>query len=225
MDPQNESKTYNLSTRQCLDDYSDENETRPPSPKTLDINEEEQKGSSVCDEKHVSDEEITGLDDEEEEDKQYYLVSSDKVEFPLLKDETMMSNLVVTTLNINNDERKVPIPAVNSQTLKHVVNYMKYHAKDPVPQNNTPEKLQSNVFSEEVKCKWDVAFIENDIMGDPETAKSNIYDITRAANYMDIEPLLQLACTKVASMIKGESLDAIKKIISTDYPYKDTHNN
>jgi len=224
MDSQNKSKTYNLSTRQCLGDDSDENEARSPIPKTFDINEEEQKGSSVCDEKHASDEEITGLDNEEE-DEQYYLVSSDKVEFPLLKYETTMSNLVVTALKGNEDEREIPIPAVKSQTLKHVVNYMKYHAKDPVPQNNTAEKLQSNVFSEEVKCKWDVAFIENDIMGDPETAKSNIYDIIHAANYMDIEPLLQVACTKVASMFKGESLDAIKKIISTDYPYKDTHKN
>ena len=56
-------------------------------------------------------------------------------------------------------------------------------------------------------------------MGNPETAKENLYSLIRAANYMDIQPLLQLACTKVASMIKGKSLDAIKDIISTEKPY------
>merc|ERR1712032_457661 len=41
----------------------------------------------------------------------------------------------------------------------------------------------------------------------------------QAANYMDIKPLLDLTCAKVASMIKGRTPDEIRKIfnISSDF--------
>ena len=60
-------------------------------------------------------------------------------------------------------------------------------------------------------------------MGNPNTAKENLYELIRAANYMDIQTLLQLSCTKVACMIKGESLEDIGKIISTEIPYVNNH--
>ena len=164
-------------------------------------------------------------DDIDDDDEQYYLVSSNKVKFPITKKEMKLSTLIKTAISVSKDDRDIPIPFVKESTMKHVMTYLKYHAVNPIPNNNTSEELQSNVFSDEVKCEWDVKFIENDIMGDPETAKSNIYDLINAANYMDIEPLLQIACTKIASMIKGESLDSIKKIISTEYPYVDNHKN
>ena len=161
---------------------------------------------------------------DENDDDQYYLISSDNVEFPITKKEMKLSNLVMVATNESEDV-KIPILSVKSLTLEHIIKYLKYHSIFPIPENNISNHLKSNIFSEEVKCEWDIHFIEKDVMGDPNTAKSNIYDLINAANYMDIEPLLKLSLTKVASMIKGESIDKIKKIISTDYPYDDNHKN
>ena len=100
-----------------------------------------------------------------------------------------------------------------------VVQYLNYHATSPVPENNLPEKLISKVFADNVESKWDTMFIEEIVMSNKTTAKAVLYDLIKAANYMDIKPLLNLGCAKVASMIKGESLEKIKDIISIETPY------
>jgi S-phase kinase-associated protein 1 len=38
-----------------------------------------------------------------------------------------------------------------------------------------------------------------------------LFDLILAANYMNIQPLLDLACKKVASMIKGKNPEEIRK--------------
>lgn len=38
-----------------------------------------------------------------------------------------------------------------------------------------------------------------------------LFELILAANYMDLKPLLDLCCAKVASMIKGKTPEAIRK--------------
>ena len=51
-------------------------------------------------------------------------------------------------------------------------------------------------------------------------AKANLFELVKAANYMDINSLLMLSCTKIASMLKGKNLESIDKTLSPDIPYK-----
>ena len=37
-----------------------------------------------------------------------------------------------------------------------------------------------------------------------------LFEIVMAANYLDIKPLLELSCAKVASLIKGKSVQEIR---------------
>lgn len=165
-------------------------------------------------------EDVSGLDSDNE-DENYCVVTSDDIKFILTKEEIVLAKLLETANRnyFKNEDMPLPIPSVHSSVMSKIVVYMKYHSKNPILENNTPDKLTSCSFKENIKCEWDVEFIENTVMGNPETAKDNLYSLIRAANYMDIQPLLQLACTKVASMIKGKSLDKIKDIISTEKPY------
>ena len=39
-----------------------------------------------------------------------------------------------------------------------------------------------------------------------------LFELILAANFMDIKPLLDLACAKVASMIKGKTPEDIRKV-------------
>ena len=169
-------------------------------------------------------EEIVGLDDENtNEENQYYVISSDDVQFPLSKEECKLSSLLTTALENDENDTFIPLPSVHSSILEHIIHYLKYHTKNDILSDNIPVKIESNNFSNEIKDKWDVDFIENTIMRDPETAKQKLYDTIQASNYMHIQPLLELTTAKVACMIKGENIDAIKRIISVDYPYENNH--
>jgi len=203
----------------------DEKFALPPSPFGLELSNglddtPEKRNEETKDNDGIED--LKGLDEDDEEES-YKFVTSDNKTFELEKEAVKLSKLADTMIEGDVNEKTLPMPNVHSSIMEHIVKYLKYHAVNLIPENNSPDKLTSNVFSKNIKCDWDVNLIENDVMGDKNTAKENLYSLIRASNYMDIQPLLQLACTKVACMIKGESLDAIKKIISTDEPYVDNH--
>lgn len=185
---------------------------------------------SATEEKKFSTITINGLDNEDDEDNQetiYYIVSTDNDKFPIKKEEIKLSGLLKTAFEGIDNDNQIPVN-VNSKILNFIMIYLKYHAEFPVPENNTITVggyLKSNIFSDVVECKWDVDFIENIVMADPDIAKSNLFDLLNMANYMEINTLIYLSAAKVASMIKGESLDKIKKIVSLDYLYENNHTN
>ena len=169
--------------------------------------------------------EISSLDDNNDyilvNPKKYTVITSDNIKFSLSEKEIILSKLLSIAID-NNSENKnedIPLPNVDSSTFSTILIYMKYHSINPIPEQNLSDKLISCSFNENVKCLWDVNFIENTVMGNPQTAKENLYSLVKASNYMDIQPLLNLATIKIASMIKGKSLDSIKDIISTEKPY------
>jgi S-phase kinase-associated protein 1 len=55
----------------------------------------------------------------------------------------------------------------------------------------------------EVMSQWDADFVDVD--------QELLFELILAANYMDVKPLLDLTCAKVASMIKGKTPEQIRK--------------
>ena len=43
-----------------------------------------------------------------------------------------------------------------------------------------------------------------------------LFDIVLAANYLDIKPLLKLGSAKIASLIKGKSIEEIRQFFQMD---------
>jgi len=167
----------------------------------------------------------SGLDNKDnlnDENIVYYIITNDKT-FNLTENAIMMSELAKTALNGDTSTREIRISNVKSHIMAIIVKYLNYHCENPVPENNTPDKLRTNNFSENIKCEWDVNFIENDVMSNPETAKQNLYDLINAANYMCIESLLNLSITKIATMISNKPLAEIKNILDTNVSYKGTN--
>ena len=81
--------------------------------------------------------------------------------------------------------------------------YCVHHMEDVVaPKIQMP--LVTNDLEMEVSDKWDCCFIglEN---------TSDIFEIVRAAGYLVIPSLLDLACAKIASLIKGKTPAEIRK--------------
>lgn len=77
---------------------------------------------------------------------------------------------------------------------------MKFHNGNPAKPIERP--LRSSIMRE-VVLDWDADFIEVD--------QELLFELILAANYMDVKPLLDLSCAKVASMLKGKTPEEIRK--------------
>jgi S-phase kinase-associated protein 1 len=143
--------------------------------------------------------EVKGLDDGGE-DEVLKLVSQEQEKVPVPKKVAMMSELVKTMAEGDKEEKEIPLPNVKSAVLNKVVAYMKYHVDNPAKEIEKPLKSAN---MNEVVSQWDADFVDVD--------QELLFELILAANYMDIKPLLDLTCAKVASMIKGKTPEQIRK--------------
>ena len=98
-----------------------------------------------------------------------------------------------TVANLGADDSEpVPLADVKSDTLSKVIEYCIFH--EPVPAA-TPEKAKTP----EEKKEFDLKYID--------VTDDMLFAIIRAANYLDIKELLQLAADKVARRIVSEFKD------------------
>jgi len=142
---------------------------------------------------------IKGLDDTSNVEI-LKLVSQDEERFSVTRKVALMSELVKTMIENDKEERELPLPNVKGSTLAKVVEYMKYHTETPAKEIEKPLK-SSNMA--EVVSQWDAEFVE--------VEQEMLFELILAANYMDIKPLLDLSCAKVASLIKGKTPEQIRK--------------
>lgn len=147
----------------------------------------------------TKEEEVKGLDDDNEE-QMITLESRDKVQIQVQKKVACMSALVKTMVEGDTDEKVIPLPNVRSAVLQKIITYLRYHVNNPTREIEKP--LKSANMAENVP-QWDADFvdIEQDLL----------FDLILAVNYMDIKPLLDLTCAKVASMIKGKKPEQIRQ--------------
>lgn len=89
---------------------------------------------------------------------------------------------------------------ISGAILRKVFEYLN-HYKD-IETKEIPRPLPSANLSE-VCDEWDVKFIN-------ELELDSVFDVINAANYLDIKPLLDLSCAKIASEMKGKSAEEIR---------------
>ncbi len=90
-------------------------------------------------------------------------------------------------------EEEIPLPNVKATTLAKVLKYCELHKGENPPEIEKP--LKSANLSD-VVSQNDVKFIDIENI-------EEIFEIVLAANYLDIKSLMELACAKIASLIKG----------------------
>ena len=98
----------------------------------------------------------------------------------------------------DDNEEAVPLPNVNTNILKKVIEWSTYHKDDPEPkEDDTTEKRSDDISS------WDSDFLKVD--------QGTLFELILAANYLDVKDLLNAGCKTVANMIKGKSPEEIRK--------------
>jgi len=138
-----------------------------------------------------------------ENSKAITLVSSDGEKFQVTEKAARRSQLIKGIIDDYPDDPEVPLHNVKSSILQRIISYLEYY-KDTEPRE-IEKPLPSNNFSDCVDA-WDYQFIDLEI--------EIIFEIIFAANYMDIKPLLELASSKIASIIKGKSPEEIRRIFN-----------
>ena len=66
------------------------------------------------------------------------------------------------------------------------------------------EKPLTNTDLKVVVSEWDGTFIQS-------FEQEDLFEIILAANYIDLQPLLDLACAQVATQIKGKTPEEIRQ--------------
>ncbi|KAG9240124.1 Skp1 family, dimerization domain-containing protein [Calycina marina] len=109
--------------------------------------------------------------------------------------KNMMEDLGDAVLSV-----PVPIPNVNAQVLKKVIEWCTHHRADPATaaDDDSDSRKKTTDIDE-----WDQKFMQVD--------QEMLFEIILASNYLDIKPLLDVGCKTVANMIKGKSPEEIRK--------------
>lgn len=101
--------------------------------------------------------------------------------------------------DVQNDAGPIPLRNVEMNVLLKVLDWADHHLNDP----ETDAEEGSEVKKSLVVEKWDETFLNVD--------QEMLFEIILAANYLDIQALLDTACKTVARMIKGNSPEEIRK--------------
>uniref|UniRef100_A0A7S2YAT4 SKP1 component dimerisation domain-containing protein n=1 Tax=Entomoneis paludosa TaxID=265537 RepID=A0A7S2YAT4_9STRA len=148
------------------------------------------------------------------------LVSLDDHKFTLPVAAAGLSEMVGNALGLGDDEdededdedddgdnadkptgKTVELLKVTSRCLEKVVQFMEHHHQEKM--NDIPMPLPGNNFEECMTQEWYREFVR-------EMDRDMIFEILGAANYMNIKPLLDLACLRVTFELTGKSAEEIR---------------
>ena len=123
------------------------------------------------------------------------------VEIKYLLLSKFLSTMIGDCEDDDDEDEDLPIPSVDSKHFEKIIDFMKMYHENQMAEIEKP--LRSNNLK--------------DIVGENYAEFINIeeeflFSLIMKANYLDIQPLLNLGCAKVASMIKGKSPEEIRKI-------------
>ncbi|SOV81590.1 suppressor of kinetochore protein 1, putative [Plasmodium sp. gorilla clade G3] len=128
------------------------------------------------------------------------LVSFEGDEFIVDKNTASMSTVIMNILEVmTSEEDTIPLPNIKTPILKKIIEYMEYHINNPADEIPKP-LITSNL--QDVVSSWDFDFVNTD--------KETLYELIEASNYLDIKPLLDLTCGKIASMMKDKTTEEIR---------------
>jgi S-phase kinase-associated protein 1 len=154
------------------------------------------------------------------DDQIIHLVTDDGTTFDVRRDVIRLSEYVKMLLPTNDaDEEEIPVPGVEPGHLAKVIEFCEHYKDSPMEDIEKVRELKYykancalNLFLKPLKsCNmhevvgtWYADFLAID--------QETIFSLILAANSMNIKPLLDLTCAAVASLIKGRTVEEIRKV-------------
>ena len=106
----------------------------------------------------------------------------------------------------DNNEDEIVLPNITSNVLRKVIVFCKYITANHPPDIAKP--IKSDKMIENVTDAWYADYIKID--------NEFLYELATAANFLEISPLLELACSYAASQIKGKNSCQIRELFNLD---------
>ncbi|XP_062227702.1 SKP1-like protein 1 [Phragmites australis] len=136
------------------------------------------------------------------------IISSDNEAFEVLEAAASMSLTIRHLIEDGCADGGIPLPNVTAGILAKVLEYCSKHvaavaASSEAGSSSNAADAAAAPEKEEDLASFDKAFID--------VEQDTLYDLLMAANYLEVKGLLDLACQKVADMIKGKTPDAIRQ--------------
>ena len=131
--------------------------------------------------------------------------------FIVTRRQGRMSDLVSAAIGANDEDDEddedaempeIPIPACDAENMKLIVRFMQHHENDPMKKIEKP--IKSNDIAQMVG-EWDVQFMRS-------LTLDQIQDLVNAADYMDVEDLVDLCVCTMTAMIKGKDPDEVETL-------------
>ena len=124
----------------------------------------------------------------------------------VIPDDLQVSGLfAILQDSITDPEEEIPLYNVDYNVFMDVIEYTRHYQIDPMKTIEKP--LKDDTINVQ---KWYVDYISRQ-------HQDGLYMLLEASTYLDIEPLQELICAKIASLIKGTECDELKKILDLDY--------
>eukprot|EP00915_Cephaloidophora_sp_WS-2016_P000028 GHVH01000065.1.p1 GENE.GHVH01000065.1~~GHVH01000065.1.p1 ORF type:complete len:190 (+),score=33.40 GHVH01000065.1:106-675(+) len=118
----------------------------------------------------------------------------------VFKFQALRMSSILTCMNNEYPDDTIPIQLVKGNILEFVKEYCEYHHDKPVDEIEKP--LRSTRLSECGVSAWDENFINK--------PNDQLQELILAANYLDVKPLLELCAAKIASLMKGKSVEELR---------------
>ncbi|KAL7727824.1 hypothetical protein ACLKA6_019760 [Drosophila palustris] len=134
------------------------------------------------------------------------LQSSDEEIFDIDVEIVKCSGTIRPMLEGDDETAIWPLLNVNSSILRMVLAWANYHKDDPQPtadEDNENKEKRTNEIT-----LWDADFLKVD--------QSTLFELMMAANYLEIEGLLDLTITTVADMIRGKTTEEIRETFNME---------
>lgn len=163
---------------------------------------------------HNHDEDSMDVDVDVDVDleSQVKLKSSDGKRFTLTHSEASCSNTLRTMIESYQNEHNtsadvISLPSVRGDILAKVVSWCKMH----------PYSEPTDAESDEL-TDWDKHFLGS-------FPEEDLFRLMHAANYLNVETLLDACCRKVAKFWEGKKVEEIRKMysIENDFPADEEH--
>lgn len=140
-----------------------------------------------------------------------FLKSSDSDELVEVNIDVLKMSLTIKNMiedfgeSAGTEKAPIPVSSVNHRDLCKAMEFCKYHHENDVKVEEGEEEKEEDTKKKEFSA-WDIEFCN--------IPQSELFSLINATNFLDIKPLLDVACYTVAMMIKGKKVEEIRKIFN-----------
>lgn len=120
------------------------------------------------------------------------------------KQAAKLSELLRTVIENSREDNVIPLRNISMFVMTKIAEYLKHYEHSDINKIPIIEKPIRSTNIKDIVSEWDAEYIN--------VKDDMLFDLISASNYLDIKPLLDLSCAKIATKIKDKSIEKIKKI-------------